>query len=153
VIDTSEKTIVQHTSQFIIYAGEYMLGATRLYPAQWLPVVQLAGHAVELSLKACLVSENVWPPKGEKGHDLAELCKQVRGLRFKLENKEIAQIVDLQQLYLEDMTTRTKYKARYPAMKPESLGTSSFQIELLKSIVQNLCKQAKERAERSKAKP
>ena len=127
------------------FARDYIAAASileREASQHWLPLMQLTGHAVELSLKACLASANSAPPIG---HDLIKLYRKVEKLGFKLDGPKFAAIVHLQHFYFEDLSTRTKYKARYPTKQNESLGGSVPSNSTFTSIVDSLLDQAEQR--------
>jgi HEPN domain-containing protein len=109
----------------------------------WLPMLQLTGHAVELSLKACLASANIIFPVG---HDLVGLCRHVQGHGFKLDSPMCAAIVHLQHFYFEDLATGTRYKARYPSKLTERLGGAVPSNSTFTTIVSALLDQAARRA-------
>ena len=81
------------------FAAEYIGAASVLEkesPRYWLPTLQLTGHAMECSLKACLAAANsLFPNK----HDLVELCKMAGAQGFALDDPSLATIVHLNHLY------------------------------------------------------
>jgi HEPN domain-containing protein len=80
------------------------------------PMLHMAGHAVECSLKACLVAVNEKPPQtGKKGHDLDSLYELAEKHGFQLDHRQLAMIVHLHHHCVEDLVTGTRYKMRYPA--------------------------------------
>ena len=111
-------------------------------PHHWLPIVQLTGQAVELSLKACLASAGVTPPAS---HDLVDLYHHAATLGFHLDARMFAVIVHLQHMYFEDLGTGKKFKSRYPAKRNERLGGSLSNNSEFTSIVDALLDQAKQR--------
>ena len=69
------------------FARDYIAAASileREVPQFWLPILQLTGHAVELSLKACLASANSVPPSG---HDLINSAVRLASRRVWLPSK------------------------------------------------------------------
>ena len=126
-------------------AESYIEAATivdREGPQHWLPVVQLTGQAVELSLKACLAAGEVSPPIS---HDLLDLYKKTESLGFQLPPREYAAIAHLNHTYFKDFSTGTKYKARYPTTTTEYLGGAVPTNATYVSIVKSLLGQARQR--------
>ncbi len=124
------------------FAREYVSAASILEqetPQYMLPILQLTGHAVELSIKACIASAKSVPPTG---HDLIELYEQAEVLGFELSEPEFAAIVHLRHFYFEDLSTKTRYKARYPTKQNERLGGSVPKSSTFTSIVNSLLDQA-----------
>lgn len=111
-------------------------------PQHWLPILQLTGQAVELSLKACLASAGSVPPAG---HDLIDLYRRSAALGFQLDAPMFAAIVHLQHFYFRDLATGTKFKARYPTRKSEPVGGAVPSNAVFSSIVDALLHQAKQR--------
>jgi predicted lipase len=127
------------------FARDYIAAASTLereVPQHWLPILQLTGHAVELSLKACLASANSIPPRG---HDLIKLYRQAEKLGFELDAPKFAAIVHLRHFYFKDLATGTMYKARYPAKKNEPVGGAVPSNSTFTSIVNALLDQATQR--------
>ena len=68
--------------QLTSFAKEYIAAASiveKEAPQHWLPILQMTGHAVELSLKACLVAAGTPPPPR---HDLVVLTSVPQNLAF-----------------------------------------------------------------------
>jgi hypothetical protein len=125
------------------FARDYIGAASileRHTPQHWLPILQLTGQAIELSLKACLASANSVPTLG---HDLIDLYRRAASLGFELDAPKFAAIVHLQHLYFKDLATGTKYKARYPTKQDEGLGGSVPTNSTFTSVVDALLDQAK----------
>ena len=129
-------------NQLVSFAKQYITAASivdKEAPQLILPIIQLTGHAVELSLKACLASKNVDP---RKEHKLTNLFRKAQELGFELSESEFAAIVRLQHFYYRDLKTGTDYKARYPTIRDEPLGGSLPPNSTFTSIVNSLIKQA-----------
>jgi hypothetical protein len=127
------------------FAQDYIAAAAVVSehsPQRVLPMLQLTGHAVEVSLKACLASAGVHPPTG---HDLLELYGQAHELGFELDAPAYAAIVHLQHFYFRDLATGTKFKSRYPTKRTETLGGSVPDNSVYTAIVSSLCEQAYQR--------
>lgn len=127
------------------FARDYIAAASVVAeqtPALWLPRLQLTGHAVELSLKACLASAKSIPPSE---HDLIKLYQKVEECGFQLTSRDVAAIVHLRHFYFQDLATETKYKTRYPSKKFERLGGSVPSHSTFDTIVNSLLEQAKTR--------
>ncbi len=124
------------------FARDYIAAASileREVPQYWLPILQLTGHAVELSLKACLASANSVPPSG---HDLIDLYRQAEKLGFQLDAAKFAASVHLRHFYFEDLSTGTRYKARYPTRQDERLGGAVPSNSTFTATVDTLLDQA-----------
>ena len=104
----------------------------------YLPSSQLLGHAVELALKACLAAAGLEPPHG---HSLIELYRAAEEKEYNLEDWEFAAVVHLHHIYFQDLSTQTKYKARYPTKQNEHVGGVSPKTEVYEDIVEILLKQ------------
>ena len=100
-----------------------------------MPVLQLTGHAVELSLKAFLASRGIEPPHG---HDLLALYKQVEGENCKLEKPTIAALVHLCHHYFRDLSTGTTFKMRYPTKTDERVGGAVPENAVYTSLVESI---------------
>lgn len=127
------------------FAKDYIAAASvldREGSQRWLPIMQLTGHAVELSLKSCLASADVSPPHG---HDLIALYRTAETLGFELDNRDFAAVVHLHHFYFQDLSTATKFKARYPARQSEHLGGAVPSNSTFTSIVDKLLHQAEQR--------
>ena len=117
------------------FAKDYIAAASILDhdgPQHWLPLLQLTGHAVELSLKSCLASAGSAPPHG---HDLVALYRTAQKLGFELDDSDFAALVHLHHFYFQDLSTQTKFKVRYPAKQSEFLGGSVPSNSTFASIV------------------
>lgn len=88
-------------------------------PKFCLPRLQLTGHAMECSLKACLAAADKRPPKY---HDLVRLCMAAGGYGFALEDRKLAMIVHLNHFYYQDLGTGSRFKTRYPTQTFERCG-------------------------------
>ena len=75
------------------------------------PMLQLTGHAIECSMKACIASVAHEPPKN---HDLVQLYKVIDKHGFHLDDRAQALIVHLNHNYYQDLGTGTKCKLCYP---------------------------------------
>ena len=106
----------------------------------------MTGHAVELSLKACLVAAGTKP----HGHDLVGLYKDAADLGFQLEDSDIAALIHLQHFYFQDLATSTKYKARYPTISSETLGGSVPSNATFVAIIHSLIEQAEQKIDGDK---
>jgi hypothetical protein len=127
------------------FARDYIRAASKLdvfMLEHWLPVLQLTGHAVELSLKACIAAAQSVPPLG---HDLIELYRQAEALGFELAAPQFAAIVHLRHFYFQDLATGTKFKVRYPTRQDERLGGAVPTNATFTSVVDALLKQAAQR--------
>jgi hypothetical protein len=127
------------------FAREYISAASILdrdWPEHVLPTLQLTGHAVELSLKACLASAGSVPPVE---HDLVALYREAEKLGFALDESQMAAIVHLRHFYFKDLATGTKHKARYPTPRIEELGGAMPRNSTFTSVVNALLDQASPR--------
>lgn len=128
------------------FAGEYIGAASILDKEEsryMLPKLQLTGHAIECSLKACLAAANSDPPSN---HDLVQLYELAAMHGFQLDEKSLAMIVHLNHYYFRDLATDTKFKARYPTKTSEGLGGAIPGNSTFVSIVRLLIEQAALRA-------
>ncbi|MEN6424723.1 MAG: HEPN domain-containing protein [Phycisphaerales bacterium] len=103
-------------------AVEYLMGASILdkkEPHFTGPRLQLTGHAIECSMKACFASVGANPPNT---HDLVRLYTLVDKHGFHLENRLQAMLVHLNCHYYQDLGTGSKYKLRYPTETSERSG-------------------------------
>lgn len=131
--------------QYAHRASEYIGAASVLEahgPSHWLATAQLTGQAVELSLKACLASASIAPPRGRDGHDLVNLCKKVQEAGFALSDPDFAAVVHLHHQYFRDLATGTKFKSRYPSGRNERLGGAMPTNSTFSAFVRNLLGQA-----------
>lgn len=110
-------------------------------PQHWLPVLQMTGHAMECSLKACLVAANIEPPHE---HDLIKLYRLAAKHGFQLGGPDFAALVHLRHFYSRDLATNTPNKARYPA-SGERLGGSVPSNATFVSIINSLIEQAEQK--------
>jgi hypothetical protein len=134
-----------HAREFGYLARSYIAAASVVdshAPQHWLPILQLTGQAVELSLKSCLASAGSVPPSG---HDLIDLYRQSAALGFALDAPMFAAIVHLQHFYFMDLATGTRFKARYPTKRRERLGGAVPSNAVFSSIVDALLDQARQR--------
>jgi HEPN domain-containing protein len=83
------------------------------------PMLQLTGHAIECSMKACIASVAAKPPNK---HDLVQLYKVIEKHGFHLDDRSQALIVHLNHHYYQDLGTGTKFKLRYPTETSERSG-------------------------------
>ncbi len=83
------------------------------------PKLQLTGHAIECSMKACIASIAAKPPNK---HDLVQLYKVIEEHGFHLDDRSQALIVHLNHHYYQDLGTGTKFKSRYPTETSERSG-------------------------------
>jgi len=83
------------------------------------PKLQLTGHAIECSMKACIASVGAKPPNK---HDLVQLYKVLDKYGFHLDDRSKAMIVHLNHHYYQDLGTGTKFKLRYPTETTEGSG-------------------------------
>lgn len=128
-------------------AEEYIGAASVLdqaRPRYLLPMLQLTGHAIECTFKACLAIAELTPPNS---HSLVELCSMAVKAGFRLEDRDLAMLVHLHHLYYEDLTTGTRFKARYPTRTVESLGGSIPDHSTFVSIIRSLHVQIADRTE------
>lgn len=126
-------------------AAEYIGAASVLEkesPRFWLQTLQLTGHAMECSLKACLAAADVQP---QNKHDLVELCKSAWAHGFALDDPSLAMIVHLNHLYYQDLATGTKFKTRYPAKAVERLGGAVPSHSTFVAIIRVIIEQARQR--------
>ena len=127
---------------WINYSRDYIAAAAKVKDDMrlWLPRMQLTGQAVECALKACLVAAEVTPPRH---HDLVELSHLVTKHGYTLSERDAAWIVHVNNYFYEDLTTSTRYKARYPAENWEMLGGTVPRQEDCAALVRSLCDQAR----------
>jgi HEPN domain-containing protein len=140
-----EIPLVLQARRFVIYSRDYLAAAQVINDARpqcILPMLQLVGHAVELSMKACIAISNVKPPHG---HDLVDLSRQCVKLGFRLNRNEIAAIVHLKHHFFQDLATGTKFKMRYPTTYNEQVGGVVPRIETFLSITESLKEQVESR--------
>ncbi len=144
--------LAARVSQWISFAKEY-IGAASIVeketPQYWLPVLQMTGQAVESSLKACLAAANTDPPNH---HDLIELYRRAAELGFQLDDSHLAAIVHLRHFYSQDLSTKTKFKTRYPTKQAERLGGAVPSNSTFVSIVHSLVEQAAHRSKLNSAR-
>lgn len=103
-------------------AIEYLTAASILEqkePHFTLPKLQLTGHAIECSIKACIASVGAKTPKE---HDLVKLYKIIEKHGFHLDDQYQAFICLLNHYYYQDLGTGTKFKSRFPPKNSEGLG-------------------------------
>ena len=110
------------------------------------PRLQLTGHAIECSMKACIASVGAEPPGGSEGHDLVHLYEIIDKNGFHLEDRLQAMIVHLNHHYFQDLVTESRYKIRYPAKTTERLGGVLPIHSDMKAISNTLLVQAARRA-------
>jgi len=127
--------------QWLAFAREYATAATLVATHEhlMLPRLQLTGHALELSLKACLAASGSTLPLE---HDLVALYELIESRGFHLSEFEQAAIVHLAHFYHRDLATSTKYKTRCPASANERTGGAMPEHSTYAQLVQSLCEQA-----------
>jgi HEPN domain-containing protein len=127
--------------QWLAFAQEYATAARLVAKHEdlMLPRLQLTGHALELSLKACLAALGSMPPPE---HDLVALYELIESHGFHLSEFEQVAVVHLAHFYHRDLATSTKYKTRYPASTNERLGGAMPKHSTYAQLVQSLCEQA-----------
>ena len=106
------------------------------------PKLQLTGHAIECSMKACIASVAVKPPNV---HDLVQLYKVIDKNGFHLDDRSQALIVHLNHHYYQDLGTGTKFKSRYPTATSERSGGSIPSHSDMVAISKTLIEQAASR--------
>ena len=106
------------------------------------PKLQLTGHAIECSMKACIASVAVKPPNK---HDLVQLYKVIDKHGFYLDDRSQALIVHLNHHYYQDLGTGTKFKLRYPTETSERSGGSIPPHSDMVAISSTLIEQAASR--------
>ncbi|MCU7920279.1 MAG: hypothetical protein KZQ95_18255 [Candidatus Thiodiazotropha sp. (ex Epidulcina cf. delphinae)] len=106
------------------------------------PKLQLTGHAIECSMKACIASVAANPPNK---HDLVQLYKVIDKHGFHLDDRSQALIVHLNHHYYQDFGTGTKFKLRYPTETTESLGGAYLHHSDIVAISNTLIEQAASR--------
>ncbi|WP_026479713.1 hypothetical protein [Ahrensia sp. 13_GOM-1096m] len=92
---------------FAAIANQFLLAAMTLNEAQkdqgkalFLPTLALAGHGLEMMLKACFFLNNKAPvTKGKKGHDIVSMwhdniCEPIRGHVFVNAHRVVADLRD-----------------------------------------------------------
>jgi len=107
------------------------------------PKLQLTGHAIECSMKACIASVGVNPPNE---HDLVELYKVIDKHGFHLEERLQTMIVHLNHHYYKDLGTESKFKLRYPTENSEHSGGAIPKFSDMLDISNSLLEQAANRA-------
>lgn len=123
---------------FISFSKGYLSAAEAVekeIPQCWLPIRQLLGQSIELSLKACIASQGRKP---KHGHDLIKLLRDCEQYGLNLESRDIALIVHLNHFYFKDLATETKFKSRYPTKGDETLGGVVPNVEEFKVVVGKL---------------
>jgi hypothetical protein len=83
------------------------------------PKLQLTGHAIECSMKACIALVGAKPPNK---HDLVQLYKIIDKHGFHLDDRLQTMIVHLNHHYYQDLGTGSKFKLRYPTETSERSG-------------------------------
>jgi len=138
---------VLQVRQWVSFAKEYIAAASIVEnkaPQYYLLILQMTGHAIECSLKACLTAAGEPPPAK---HDLINLYQHVEKHGFQLDDPNKAAIVHLHHFYFQDLATETKYKARFPTENLEQLGGSVPSNATFVSIIHSLIKQAEQKIE------
>jgi len=111
-------------------------------PACWLPRLQLTGHAREAALKGCLAAAEISPPET---HDLVQLYDVAAEHGYRLSEADLAALVHAGHFYYQDLSTGTKFKARYPTTSTESVGGAVPPNSIFQSIARLLVEQARKR--------
>ncbi len=106
------------------------------------PQLQLTGHAIECSMKACIASVSAKP---SNSHDLVKLYKIIENNGFRLEDRLQAMIVHLNHSYYQDLRTGTKFKLRYPTETSENSGGTYPLHSDMVAIINSLIDQAARR--------
>lgn len=109
-------------------------------PSNWLPRLQLTGHALEAALKAFLAANEVPSPNT---HDLARLFDLSASHGCELDDLGMASVVHASHFYYQDLGTGTKYKARYPTLTTESLGGAVPEDSTFQAAVRSIIEQAR----------
>jgi hypothetical protein len=161
--------------QFASLAKAFLEGARVLDAAQpengrmlFRPTLALAGHGLELMLKACFHINGLMPPtKGKKGHDIlalwaADVCEPIRGHLF-VNARIVAEIDRASGQYcdvphdddvlplIEEYVTelcklhgRDRYPLRYPADKGQKAPRTPFLVKSLWRTADDLVKRPNE---------
>lgn len=131
------------TIEWIGFAQQYSDAAKaledRIGPVSELPRLLLSGHSIECALKACIVSKSQNVPQT---HDLVVLADSVIELGFVLFEPELVSIVNLANVFFEDLVSKTRFRVRYPTKHVESNIRDSVSHQLLARIVTSLTEQA-----------
>jgi len=138
------------TLAYVHYAESYIsaAGVVDGNPNEsFLPLMQLTGQAIECAMKACISATGGKPPKGSEGHNLVSLGDCILGLGFEATEQQKAFVIHVNHLYASDLYTGGSYKARYPTTNIEGLGGSIPPHDVLRQLVESLCRQAKRRNE------
>jgi len=136
----------QQVRQWASFAETYIAAASiveKEAPQHILPILQITGHAIESSLKACLVAAGIH--SAPITHDLVKLYRLAEELGFQLDDSHKAALVHLQHFYFQDLATNTTHKARYPTKQSEPLGGSVPKNSTFDSIIHSLIEQAKQK--------
>ena len=104
------------------YARNYLLSAEIIEKEAshlFMQSLHLSGQAIELALKAYILSCNEQP---REIHDLVVLTTRSQNLGLMLEEIECSSIVLLNHYFFQDLATQTKFKTRYPPKAQEMSG-------------------------------
>ncbi len=137
-------------AQLCLLAEEYCDAAATLHAAPATPGTagsrpwfQLIGHALELSLKACIASSGQTFPES---HNLSLLVERAESLGFTLcEEHAHALIIHVEHQFFRNLGTDEKFPARYG----DSTGYNIPPHARLEAIVRGLVAQARARHTRA----
>lgn len=85
----------------------------------FMPYVHLQAQSIELALKGYLLACKLEP---KEIHDLAKLASKAEDHGLTLKQIEASSIVLLNHYYFQDLSTKTKFKSRYPTKSQETTG-------------------------------
>ncbi len=131
---------------WVYIAVEFLIAASILDkkgPHFTNPKLQLTGHAIECSMKACIASVGTKPPNK---HDLVQLYKVIDKHGFHLDDRLQTMIVHLNHHYYQDLGTGSKFKLRYPTETSERSGGAIPNHSDMIAISNTLLEQAASRA-------
>ncbi len=132
--------------EWALFAIEFLAAASILdqkYPHFQGPKLQLTGHGIECSMKACIATVSAKIPIT---HDLVKLYKVIENHGFHLDDRLLAMLVLLNHAYYQDLGSGTKFKLRYPAEMTEGSGVSIPYHSDMEIISDSLIEQAASRA-------
>jgi len=106
--------------------------------------LHLQGQAVELAIKGYILSCKVEP---KTIHDLVALTSKAESLGLQLKQMEASSIVLLNHYFYQDLTTKTKFKTRYPTKLQETTGGPIPDQTVTFGLYDSILEQAKKQCE------
>ncbi|MDX2503139.1 MAG: HEPN domain-containing protein [Gammaproteobacteria bacterium] len=128
------------SKQFLSAAAIVENESSQLY----MPYLHLQGQSIELALKGYLLACKLEP---KEIHDLAKLASKAEDHGLALKQIEASSIILLNHHYFQDLSTKTKFKSRYPTKTQEATGGPMPDKKVIIDLHESIVKQANKKCE------